>query len=99
MQVSQEDVEFYQKNGAVVIRKLFSPAHLSLLEAGIARNMAEPSPLSIVASRLWRTRREPDFGVPPDTTDLGPDDTEGDYLPEGPERLPLDPTAASAERA
>ena len=51
MQVSQEDVEFYQKNGAVVIRKLFSPAHLSLLEAGIARNMAEPSPLSIVASR------------------------------------------------
>jgi ectoine hydroxylase-related dioxygenase (phytanoyl-CoA dioxygenase family) len=51
LKVSAEDVEFYRENGAVVIRKLFSPAYLALLEEGIARNMAAPSPLSIVASQ------------------------------------------------
>ncbi len=51
MKISAKDFEFYRENGAVAIRGLFSREELSLLERGIARNMAEPSPLSIVASR------------------------------------------------
>lgn len=50
MKVSQKDIDFYQENGAIVIRGLFSSEEISLLEQGIARNMAEPSALSIVAS-------------------------------------------------
>lgn len=51
MKLTKQDIEFFQENGAVVIRKLFSREQLGLLERGIARNMAEPSALSIVASR------------------------------------------------
>lgn len=51
MNLTKQDIEFFQENGAVVIRKLFSREQLGLLERGIARNMAEPSALSIVASR------------------------------------------------
>ncbi|MFO1034983.1 MAG: phytanoyl-CoA dioxygenase family protein [Hyphomicrobiales bacterium] len=49
--MSQKDIEFYQENGAIVIRKAFSSDHVALLEQGIAANMASPSGLAMVASR------------------------------------------------
>jgi hypothetical protein len=51
MKLEPQDIEKYQENGATVVRGLFSSEQISLLERGIARNMAEPSDLSIVASR------------------------------------------------
>jgi ectoine hydroxylase-related dioxygenase (phytanoyl-CoA dioxygenase family) len=50
MKVNPEDIEFYRQNGAIVIRGLCTATEISLLQQGIARNMAEPSPLAIVAS-------------------------------------------------
>ena len=50
MTVTSEDIDYYQKNGAVIIRGLFSPGEIKLLEEGIAANMAAPSDLAIVAS-------------------------------------------------
>lgn len=49
--LTEHDVAFFQENGATVVRGLFSKAEMGLLERGIARNMAEPSALAIVASR------------------------------------------------
>lgn len=49
--LSPEQIATYQSQGAIVVRKLFSPAEIALLENGIAKNMAAPSPLAIVASR------------------------------------------------
>ena len=51
MKIEPQDIAKYQENGATVVRGLFSKEQISLLERGIARNMAEPSDLSIVASR------------------------------------------------
>ncbi|MCA0434434.1 MAG: phytanoyl-CoA dioxygenase family protein [Proteobacteria bacterium] len=51
MKLSAKDIEFYQENGATVVRGLFSPAEMALLEQGIEENVAGPSPLAIVASR------------------------------------------------
>jgi ectoine hydroxylase-related dioxygenase (phytanoyl-CoA dioxygenase family) len=41
----------FQRDGAVVVRGAFSPDHVSLLESGIERNLAEPSERALVASR------------------------------------------------
>jgi ectoine hydroxylase-related dioxygenase (phytanoyl-CoA dioxygenase family) len=41
--VTQADIDRYQSDGVVVIRKLFAD-HVETLRAGIARNMAEPGP-------------------------------------------------------
>jgi ectoine hydroxylase-related dioxygenase (phytanoyl-CoA dioxygenase family) len=43
--------EDFARDGAVVVRNLFSADEMALLERGIERNMASPSPLAIVASR------------------------------------------------
>jgi ectoine hydroxylase-related dioxygenase (phytanoyl-CoA dioxygenase family) len=51
MNISEEDIAFYRENGAIVVRGAFQPDDVSLLEQGISRNIAEPSPLAIVASR------------------------------------------------
>jgi hypothetical protein len=51
VKVSPEDIEFFQENGAIVIRGLFDAQELALLERGIEDNMAAPSTLAIVASR------------------------------------------------
>jgi ectoine hydroxylase-related dioxygenase (phytanoyl-CoA dioxygenase family) len=50
MKITADDIAFYQQNGAVVVRGLCTSAEISLLRQGIARNMAEPSALAIVAS-------------------------------------------------
>lgn len=49
--VSAVDVENFQRDGAVCLRRLFSPAEIELLRAGIDANLAQPSPRAKVASR------------------------------------------------
>ncbi len=51
MNIEKDLPERFLRDGAVVVRKLFSTDEIALLERGIERNMAEPSPLAIVASR------------------------------------------------
>jgi hypothetical protein len=48
---SEADVADFGRDGAVVVRGLFSPVEMALLARGIDLNIAEPSPLAIVASR------------------------------------------------
>src|SRR5262245_27326245 len=49
--VTPQLVEAYQRDGAVCIRQLLTPAEVALLREGIERNLAVPSPRAIVASR------------------------------------------------
>ena len=44
-------VEAFRRDGAVCVRGAFSAEEVALLERGIERNLAEPSPRAIVASR------------------------------------------------
>ena len=46
-----QEIEAYKRDGAIVIRGLFSKSEMALLEQGIERNMGEPSSLAIVASK------------------------------------------------
>jgi ectoine hydroxylase-related dioxygenase (phytanoyl-CoA dioxygenase family) len=48
---SKDEISAFQRDGAIVIRGLFNPTEMALLEQGIERNMASPSALAIVASR------------------------------------------------
>lgn len=48
--LSQDEVAFYQKNGAVVIRNVLNPDDIKTLERGIERNLAQPGPLAATAS-------------------------------------------------
>lgn len=49
--VTAADVENFQRDGAVCLRGLFSPAEIELLRAGIDANLAQPSARAKVASR------------------------------------------------
>ncbi len=51
MIISKQQIEDYARDGAVVVRKLFSPTEMQGLERGIDQNIAKPSPLAIVASQ------------------------------------------------
>jgi ectoine hydroxylase-related dioxygenase (phytanoyl-CoA dioxygenase family) len=44
-------VESFRRDGAVCVRSAFSREEVALVERGIERNLAEPSPRAIVASR------------------------------------------------
>jgi ectoine hydroxylase-related dioxygenase (phytanoyl-CoA dioxygenase family) len=46
-----ELVEAFRRDGAVCVRGAFSPEEVALVERGIERNLAEPSPRGLVASR------------------------------------------------
>jgi ectoine hydroxylase-related dioxygenase (phytanoyl-CoA dioxygenase family) len=48
--IDQATVESYQRDGAVCLRGLFTPAELELLKLGIDQNLAHPSPRAIIAS-------------------------------------------------
>jgi ectoine hydroxylase-related dioxygenase (phytanoyl-CoA dioxygenase family) len=48
--IDSETVEAFQRDGAVCIRKLFSPKEITLLSAGIDANLAHLSPRAKVAS-------------------------------------------------
>jgi ectoine hydroxylase-related dioxygenase (phytanoyl-CoA dioxygenase family) len=49
--IDDETVAAFHRDGAVVVRGLFTPAEVALIERGIERNLAEPGPLFKVASR------------------------------------------------
>lgn len=49
--VTEADVQSFQRDGAVCLRQLFSPAEMELLRAGIDANLAQPSSRAKVASR------------------------------------------------
>jgi len=49
--VDHETVAEFRANGAVVVRGLFTPDEVAAVERGIERNLADPSPLFLVASR------------------------------------------------
>lgn len=51
MKLTPEHIAQYRADGATVVRGAFTPAQMKTLEAGITRNMAEPSALAMVASR------------------------------------------------
>src|SRR6185312_4274722 len=44
-------VDDYRRDGAVCVRGAFSPEEIELVAEGIERNLADPSPRGIVASR------------------------------------------------
>ena len=50
-QPTPDDVATYQRDGAVCLRGLLSPADVALLTSGIDANLAHPSPRAVVASR------------------------------------------------
>ncbi len=49
--VDDATVEAYRRDGAVVVRGLFTPDEVAVVERGIERNLAEPGPMFKVASR------------------------------------------------
>lgn len=49
--VSSAEREAYARDGAVCVRGLFTRDEVALIERGIERNLAEPGPRAIVASR------------------------------------------------
>ena len=51
MQVSDEQIEAFRRDGAVCIRGAFTAEEVALVERGIERNLADPSPRALVASR------------------------------------------------
>jgi ectoine hydroxylase-related dioxygenase (phytanoyl-CoA dioxygenase family) len=49
--LSQTVIDGFRRDGAVCVRGAFSAAEVALVAAGIERNLADPSPRGIVASR------------------------------------------------
>lgn len=49
--VTSEDIESFQRDGAVCLRQLLTPQDIGLLREGIDANLANPSPRAKVASR------------------------------------------------
>jgi len=47
----QYDTEAFTRDGAICVRRLFTPAEIDLLREGIESNLARPSPRAKVASR------------------------------------------------
>ncbi|MGH3139885.1 MAG: phytanoyl-CoA dioxygenase family protein [Gaiellales bacterium] len=55
--VSDEQIEAFRRDGAVCIRGAFTSDEVALVERGIERNLADPSPRALVASRPDDTGR------------------------------------------
>ena len=49
--VSQEQVDEFREHGVTIVRGLFSPDEVAIIEAGIERNLANPGPMFLVASK------------------------------------------------
>ena len=49
--ITPEVAAAYERDGAVCLRQLLTPAEVALLTRGIDANLAQPSPRAIVASR------------------------------------------------
>ena len=48
--LAEADVEAFRRDGAIVVRGLFTPDEVAVVERGIERNLADPGPLFKVAS-------------------------------------------------
>lgn len=46
LSVSEEEVQAYERDGAVCLRGVFAPEWLALLARGVERNLAEPGPFA-----------------------------------------------------
>src|SRR6476661_2008780 len=57
MAVSDEQIEAFRRDGAVCVRGAFTAGEVALVERGIERNLADPSPRVLVASRPDDTGR------------------------------------------
>src|SRR6476660_9448695 len=57
MAVSDEQIEAFRRAGAVCVRGAFTADEVALVERGIERNLADPSPRALVASRPDDTGR------------------------------------------
>ena len=57
MRVSDEQIEAFRRDGAVCVRGAFTAEEVALVERGIERNLADPSPRALVASRSDDTGR------------------------------------------
>jgi ectoine hydroxylase-related dioxygenase (phytanoyl-CoA dioxygenase family) len=55
--VAEEQVEAFRRDGAVCVRDVFTAEEVALVERGIERNLADPSPRALVASRSDDTGR------------------------------------------
>jgi ectoine hydroxylase-related dioxygenase (phytanoyl-CoA dioxygenase family) len=51
--LSNEDIAAFRADGAVVIRGLLTPEEVELARAGVAANLADPSPRALTASRPY----------------------------------------------
>ena len=49
--IDQETIDSFHEHGAAVVRGLFTPAEVATIEAGIEKNLANPSPMFKVASQ------------------------------------------------
>lgn len=49
--VTEEMVEQFRRDGAIIVRGLFTPEEVKLIEIGIEKILADPSPMFLVASR------------------------------------------------
>ncbi|MEY3733749.1 MAG: hypothetical protein RL347_1108 [Actinomycetota bacterium] len=49
--ITQQDIDAFHRDGALVVRGLFTPDEVSTIERGIERNLAEPGPMFKVASQ------------------------------------------------
>jgi ectoine hydroxylase-related dioxygenase (phytanoyl-CoA dioxygenase family) len=49
--MQQRDIDAFHRDGAVCVRRLFTPAEIDLLREGIEINLAQPGPRAKVASR------------------------------------------------
>jgi ectoine hydroxylase-related dioxygenase (phytanoyl-CoA dioxygenase family) len=81
---SSELVEAFQRDGAVCVRGAFSLHEVALVERGIERNLSEPSPRALVASR------------PDDPGRFFEDFCNWDRIPEYEEFIRTSPAAATA---
>lgn len=49
--ISDEDIAAFHRDGAIVVRGLFTPNEVAVIERGIERNLADPGPLFKTASQ------------------------------------------------
>ncbi len=43
--ISDDDIAAFHRDGALIVRGLFSPAEIETIERGIERNLADPGPM------------------------------------------------------
>ena len=49
--ISDDDIAAFHRDGALIVRGLFTPAEIETIERGIERNLADPGPMFKIASQ------------------------------------------------